>query len=123
MKVWLSYGLILVILLPVFSKLAVIGHFSANRDRISQTLCENKNRPELKCLGTCQLRNRLGESVSQGAAPRNALRTAVCELVYLDHPALPALEACILPELLFSDLFLIRNGLGHIQRPDRPPQG
>lgn len=37
----------------------MLTHFKLNQDRIEQTLCVNKNQPELQCHGTCYLNKKL----------------------------------------------------------------
>jgi hypothetical protein len=49
----------LLVLLQSFSKLVIMAEFRANQDRITRTLCVNRNKPLMKCHGHCQLMKRL----------------------------------------------------------------
>lgn len=42
-----------------FSKVMIVFGFYANQKVIAATLCENKDKPILKCEGTCQLAKKL----------------------------------------------------------------
>lgn len=59
MKKLLVYLLILILALPIISPWGTITYFVVNRDYIKTVLCINKNRPELKCDGTCYLAKKL----------------------------------------------------------------
>lgn len=40
-------------------QLGVIGYYELNKDYIAKNLCENRNKPEMKCCGKCYLRKQL----------------------------------------------------------------
>jgi len=42
-------------LLQTFSYLIIYADYEINKNYIAKNLCENKDRPELKCEGKCQL--------------------------------------------------------------------
>ena len=46
-------------LVQTFSKAFVMADFYLNRDAIAQKLCENKDKPQLKCKGNCALKKEL----------------------------------------------------------------
>lgn len=46
-------------LVQTFSKAFVMADFYLNRDAIAQELCENKDKPQLKCKGNCALKKEL----------------------------------------------------------------
>ena len=46
-------------LIQTFSTNLLVAHFYANQKYIAATLCVNKNKPEMKCCGKCQLTNKL----------------------------------------------------------------
>jgi hypothetical protein len=46
-------------LLQCSGYLLIYINFVANQDYIAKNLCENRNRPEMKCNGKCQLCKRL----------------------------------------------------------------
>ncbi|GAB4091510.1 hypothetical protein GCM10028786_04360 [Flaviaesturariibacter terrae] len=45
----------LLVLLQSFSKLLLLAEYRLNRAYIARVLCENRQRPKLKCNGKCQL--------------------------------------------------------------------
>lgn len=51
--------LLLVFLLQTFSRTAIVVDFYANQSYIAKFLCENRDKPKLKCCGKCQLNKRL----------------------------------------------------------------
>jgi hypothetical protein len=42
-----------------FSRVMIVVGFYANQEQIAATLCENKDKPVLKCAGKCQLSKKL----------------------------------------------------------------
>jgi hypothetical protein len=42
-----------------FSKSIILVHFFANQNYISQNLCENSGKPQMKCCGRCVLKKKL----------------------------------------------------------------
>lgn len=43
-------------------KLGLISYYSLNIEYIINELCENKDKPELKCNGKCYLKKKMGEA-------------------------------------------------------------
>lgn len=54
--------LCLLILLNPFSRTWVVVSYKLNESYISQNLCENKDKPQLKCNGKCHLKKQLAQS-------------------------------------------------------------
>ncbi|WP_310588261.1 hypothetical protein [Dyadobacter sp. CY345] len=46
-------------MLPTISPWGTIAYFHLNREYIAKVLCENRQRPELKCNGQCYLAKKL----------------------------------------------------------------
>lgn len=61
MRVFAAYLLLFSIMLPTVSPWGTIAYFHLNRDYIAKVLCENRQRPELKCNGKCYLARKLKE--------------------------------------------------------------
>jgi len=59
MRSLLAYILLFSILLPTVSPWGTIAYFRLNRDYIAKVLCENRQRPGLKCNGKCYLAKKL----------------------------------------------------------------
>ncbi|MCS6822950.1 MAG: hypothetical protein NZ529_01550 [Cytophagaceae bacterium] len=51
--------LLIALLLPVVSKVAVVAYFNLNKTYIAKTLCENKSNPKNNCKGKCYLTKKL----------------------------------------------------------------
>ncbi len=60
----LFYTAILTILLlgKALVSLYIVFHFKINQSEITRLSCENKNRPEMKCNGTCYLAKKINRS-------------------------------------------------------------
>ncbi len=65
------YFLLLVLNLPLFSRMGVLVYYQANKAYIAKVLCVNKNRPSLHCDGKCYLAQKL-----KAAEDREEKRTA-----------------------------------------------
>lgn len=59
MKNILSIFLLIVMGFQTFQMGIIETDFFIHRDRIAQELCENKDKPALKCHGNCQLKKEL----------------------------------------------------------------
>jgi hypothetical protein len=62
-------GLIIALLIQVFSKTIIYTAFLANQEYIARNLCENRNAPEKHCCGKCQLKKRLENEQKQESLP------------------------------------------------------
>ena len=58
-KFILAITIFLAMLVQTFSKAFVMADFYLNRATIAQQLCENKDKPQLKCKGNCALKKEL----------------------------------------------------------------
>lgn len=59
MRSFLAYILLFSVMLPTISPWGTIAYFHLNREYIAKVLCENRQRPELKCNGQCYLAKKL----------------------------------------------------------------
>jgi hypothetical protein len=46
----------------ILLKLGIVAYYEYNKAYIAQNLCENRNRPKLKCCGKCYLRRQLAKA-------------------------------------------------------------
>lgn len=53
-------------LLQTFSRTAVVVDFYANQPYIAKNLCENRDKPKMKCGGKCQLMKKLAAEEQKG---------------------------------------------------------
>lgn len=54
-----------------------------NRDYIASTLCENKDKPELKCEGKCHLKKEIQENSEDGNEEQEVANSLMLE--FLNH--------------------------------------
>jgi len=47
------------LLTQCLAHLGIIGYYQINKDYIAKNLCENKNKPQMKCCGKCYLKKQL----------------------------------------------------------------
>ncbi|RYY87425.1 MAG: hypothetical protein EOO15_11890 [Chitinophagaceae bacterium] len=80
MKGLINVLLLFLVLLQAFSKWVIIADFEANQQFIARTLCENRQRPTMKCGGKCQLAKRMAEE-EKGATQRS-LRISIDEITF-----------------------------------------
>jgi len=59
MRSFLAYILLFSFMLLTISPWGTIAYFHLNREYIAKVLCENRQRPELKCNGQCYLAKKL----------------------------------------------------------------
>ncbi|RYZ23596.1 MAG: hypothetical protein EOO16_04155, partial [Chitinophagaceae bacterium] len=61
MKLLLVPILLLLVAVQSFGKWIILAEFRVNQAWIAERLCENRDRPQLKCGGRCQLMKRMAE--------------------------------------------------------------
>jgi hypothetical protein len=59
MRVITATILFLLVLTQIFSKWLLVAEYAVNKDYIAKNLCENKEKPILKCQGKCQLMKKM----------------------------------------------------------------
>ena len=65
-------NLIIIVILSIFLKpILPVVDYIVNYDYISKVLCENKDKPELKCNGKCHLKKELAKA-SEDEKPINS---------------------------------------------------
>jgi len=59
----LNKALAILVFLSLFAQgivqLGIIGYYQINKDYIAKNLCENRDKPKMKCCGKCYLRKQL----------------------------------------------------------------
>lgn len=76
-----------------FSKVLILADYEWNKEYISKTLCENKNKPQSRCNGKCHLKKQLAKEEKRESAPSNNLKekseiqlfSQKAETVFPDH--------------------------------------
>jgi len=69
MKRLISAILILLLTTQAFSKWMIVLEFEINKEYIAANLCQNRNKPVLKCAGKCQLAKQMAEEEENSSAP------------------------------------------------------
>ena len=69
-------------------QLGVIGYYELNKNYIAQNLCENRDKPQMKCCGKCYLRKQLKKAGDLEDNQKLPSRTDRFELVVFILPSL-----------------------------------
>lgn len=64
--------LTLIFLGQTFRQPVIFISYQVNKDVIIKTLCENRDKPELKCNGKCHLKKKLKESSEKEKSDKNS---------------------------------------------------
>ena len=70
MKLLVIPVLMILLLMQTFSKWMIIVEYELNREYIAANLCENKDRPETKCGGKCQMNKKLEADEEKSSTPQ-----------------------------------------------------
>lgn len=62
------------VLVHSFQTAAILFRFYANQAAIAERLCENKNRPQLKCKGRCQLGKALAKAANEEKGTQSSFK-------------------------------------------------
>ncbi len=78
---------ILSLLVASTSKGLIVIAYYANKDFIAKTLCENKDKPELKCKGKCHLNKDLQKEEKQSSTQGTSLKEVqeISPYISVDH--------------------------------------
>lgn len=65
MKKLLAIALLLSISYQYVAKLGMVAMYELNKDYIARNLCENRDKPQMKCCGKCYLKKQLKKADEQ----------------------------------------------------------
>ena len=68
MKVLVIPILLLLLMTQAFSKWMIVIEYELNKEYIAANLCENKERPILKCKGKCQMAKKMAAEDASNSA-------------------------------------------------------
>jgi hypothetical protein len=91
MRIVVASFLVFVMLMQVFSKTIIYSTFLVEQEYIAKNLCENRNVPEKKCCGKCQLEKRMKNDEQNRDSQLPSLFKSLNEIT-LTHEALPAFK-------------------------------
>ena len=88
MRVLMSILLMLLLGWQCLAKVGIVAWYELNKEYVAKYLCENKNKPELKCCGKCYLQKKLNKVTDvQSTSPKAPNKTEKYEV-----------SECVLPE-------------------------
>lgn len=90
MHKFIAYILFLIITVQTLHQGLIYAYYVLNKNYIAQNLCENKEKPQLKCDGKCHLKSILQVAQEEPATP--------------EQPSLPNLEEIKTPVLFFQEI-------------------
>lgn len=120
MKFFISIFLISTILLQSLSSMITVVAYEINKEYITKTFCENKDKPSLHCDGKCHLMKQINELQKKENAPQNNIKEKMeMQLFSESKSSLKLLNSFILVE--YTSFFWINNSTPHLNTVFRPP--
>ena len=80
----ISYLLILLLLVQTFAKISFMAYYELNKKEITMLLCENKNKPELNCLGKCYVEKSL-KKIEKGLEQKKKSIEKLTQFPFIQH--------------------------------------
>jgi len=62
-------------------KLGIVAWYQVNRTYVATVLCENKDKPQMKCCGKCYLRKQLNKTEGSGSQQSKSLSDEWVEFI------------------------------------------
>lgn len=110
---------IIAVLLQSAGQLVILINFKINQAYIASVLCENKDKPEMKCNGKCHLNKQLkaNEQQQQQLPPQVKLKEVVLYAEEATESSCQSHTDSPGKQISFSDLFLLQGFLHAIFQP------
>ncbi len=109
--------LALIFLGQTFRQPMVFISYQINKEQIIKTLCENKDKPQLKCEGKCHLRKQLKENSSTEPASKSNSGTEKIDLFTVELLEISAIKHIIEASPVSFSEALIRQPSSPLFRP------
>jgi hypothetical protein len=125
LRTFVLISIALIFLLQPASKLIIAIQFYMNQEYIAQTMCVNRNKPEVLCSGKCVLNNMMEASEESEKQQIPASQKDKIEHWIVSFPSVQELEnrAHVLKQeitLKFNYVFI--NGSAHLNEVVQPPE-
>ncbi len=124
MKILLTYILLIAVLIQPISKLGLLVSFKIRQAEIAAKLCENLNKPELDCAGSCYLKKQLKKLEEQEKQlPQNLKEKEI--VLYCDNffPSFqfPTFIEVIFVEKTYNNFYLTMKPISYHSDVFHPP--
>lgn len=118
--IWLAFvlaGLSPALLRPVYTL-----YWSSHREAIAKNWCENKDKPEKKCAGKCQLKKQSGTSEENpgGKAPFFSQLLQEWDIIFDEGQEMRIRLIAARSEEM-KEYYKVCLHKGHLNLPERPP--
>lgn len=116
--------LCLCLMVQVVAHHVVVGLFQLNRDHISKSLCENRNKPAKKCNGKCYLKKQLKkvDDTEHGSSNAPTLKIEKTEVVCLLPVSIQfSARECQGEPVVQNPVLLHFSSQSHLQSIFHPP--
>lgn len=116
-----SILLLVAFLLQTFSRTAIVVRFYASQGYIAKYLCENKDKPGLKCCGKCHLNKKLKQEDSKDERNPERKLESKAEIFEPVQPATTTTRDFEIISVLHTGYYNANYPAGNIAAPFRPP--
>jgi len=69
-KKFIAIAMLFAISYQYMIKLGIIAYYELNKSYIAQNLCENRDKPQIKCCGKCYLRKQLKKAEDENTGSK-----------------------------------------------------
>ena len=84
----------IIVFLSLFAQcivqLGILGYYELNKDYIAKNLCENRDKPQMKCCGKCYLHKQLKKAEGNSSSKNLPDKTEKSEVVAYILPVVPS---------------------------------
>ena len=77
MRKFIAIAMLFAVSYQYMIKLGIIAYYELNKNYIAQNLCENRDKPQMKCCGKCYLRKQLNKTEENGTNSSKQLPTKI----------------------------------------------
>lgn len=113
--------LLLAFLLQTFSRTAIVIEFYANQGYIARYLCENKDKPALKCCGKCRLNKQLKKEDSKDQENPERKLENKADIFEPAEPVFFGTASFEIAAILHAGYYNDNCSEGNVTVPFRPP--
>lgn len=122
MKKGILLFLAMVVLVQCSMKFAIVAYYQLNKEYIAATLCENKDKPDMKCNGKCYLTKKIKTQEEKETKLPSLVKEAEAFVVFISSFDLTLPHIVYKPQSILNSHYLIKPYQSPLCAIFQPPQ-